>query len=109
MDESLQREPEINKFFHWARIHEASDLYLHVGSPLQLRLRGVVRCLDMRPITQEDMDRLVSPILYDEQRHCLSEGKEVTFVYAIEEDDAYRVEVSSKDGGLSLSARRLKR
>jgi twitching motility protein PilT len=107
MDESPPREPEINKLFRMARKHEASDLYLHVGSAPQMRLRGVVRVADMRPLTQEDMERLVSPILYDEQRQHLSEAKDVAFVYSFEEGDAYRVEVSTKDGVLSLSAHRL--
>jgi Tfp pilus assembly pilus retraction ATPase PilT len=107
MDESPQREPEINKLLRMARKHEASELYLHVGSPPQMRLRGVVHTADMRPLTQGDMDRLVSPILYDEQRELLNQGKDIAFTYSFEESDAYRVEVSNKDGGLSLSAHRL--
>jgi Tfp pilus assembly pilus retraction ATPase PilT len=108
MDESPPREPEINKLFRMTRKHEASDLYLHVGSPPQMRLRGVVRSADMRPLTQEDMDRLVSPILYDEQRELLKQGKDIAFTYSFEEGDAYRVEVSNKDGGHTPSAHRLK-
>jgi Tfp pilus assembly pilus retraction ATPase PilT len=107
MDATEHREPEINKLFRMARKHEASDIYLHVGSAPQLELRGVVRQADMPPLTQEVLERLVSPILYEEQRQRLGQGESVAFTYSFEEGDVYHVEVSSKDGCLSLSAHRL--
>ncbi len=107
MDASPQCEPQINKLFRMARKHGASGLYLQVGSPPLLRLRGVTRQADMRPLTQDDLERLVPPILYAEQQQRLGQGKEVIFTYACEEDDVYRVAVSSKGGQLGLSAHRL--
>ena len=41
--------------------HEASDLHLKVGQPPMMRLRGDIRRMDMRPLTQEDMERLLLP------------------------------------------------
>jgi hypothetical protein len=104
MDASLQREPEINKLFRVARKYRASDLYLDVGSAPRIRLRGVNRHMDMRPLMQEDLVRLVSPILYGEQLQRLGQGEEISFTYAFEEGDAYRVGVCDKGGRFSLSA-----
>src|SRR5258708_1924287 len=103
MDASAQREPQINKLFRMARKLGASDVYLDVGSAPLFRLRGVTRQADMRPLTKEDLECLVTPILYAEQQQRLSQGNEVTFMYAFEEGEAYRVAVSSNGGQLHLA------
>ncbi|MBY0230120.1 MAG: hypothetical protein K2W96_12635 [Gemmataceae bacterium] len=107
MDASPQHEPEINKLFRLATKHGASDLCLRVGSAPLLKLRGVDRLTDLRPLTQQDLERLVSPILHADQRQRLGLGEKVDFTYAVEEGVAYRVGVSREGGQLSLSARRL--
>src|SRR2546427_11437174 len=63
VDKPTQREPEINKLFRMVMKHEGSDLHLKVGSPPMMRLKGVMRQMEMRPLTQEDMERLVAPIV----------------------------------------------
>jgi twitching motility protein PilT len=107
MDAPQPREPEINKLFRMARKHEASHLYLHAGSPPSLRLRGVTRTADMRPLTQADLERLLSPILYSEQQEFLGQGKDIAFSYAFEEGDVYHVKVANENGQLSVSAHRV--
>src|SRR5947209_6694486 len=62
------REPEVNKLFRMVMKHEASDLHLKVGQPPMMRLRGDIRRVDMRPLTQEDMERLLLPHLSARQR-----------------------------------------
>jgi twitching motility protein PilT len=104
MDASTQREPEINKLFRMARKYEASDLYLRVGSPPLIKLRGAIQQAEMRPLSQEDLECLIPPILYAEQWQLVGEGKGVAFVYAFDEGDVYHVKVSSNDGRLRLSA-----
>ena len=104
MDASPQREPQINKLFRMARKLGASDLYLQVGSAPLFRLRGVTRPAEMRPLTQEDLACLLQPALYAEQQQRLSQGNEVTFMYAFEEGQSYRVAVSSNSGQLHLAA-----
>ncbi len=106
MDTERHSEPPINKLFRMAKKHGASALSLEVGRPPMMRLRGDVYRVDMRPLTQEDMERLVWPILYAEQRQGLDQGQEVAFTYAFEEGDVYRVEVACRGGQLSLSAHR---
>lgn len=75
--DETHREPEINKLFRTASKHVASDLHLKVGQPPMMRLRGNIHRVDMRPLTQEDMDRLIQPILYAEQTRLLSEGRKL--------------------------------
>ena len=57
------KEPEVNKLFRMVMKHEGSDLHLKVGLPPMMRLKGVIRHMQMDPLTQEDMERLMFPIL----------------------------------------------
>ena len=66
------REPEVNKLFRMVMKHEASDLHLKVGQPPMMRLRGDIRRADMRPLTQEDMERLLLPTLREKHRRIRS-------------------------------------
>ncbi len=61
--DELRREPEVNKLFRLVMKHQGSDLHLKVGQPPMMRLRGDIRRMDMRPLTQEDMERLLLPCL----------------------------------------------
>ena len=60
----VRREPEANKLFRMVMKHEGSDLHLKVGQPPMMRLKGDIRRADMRPLTQEDMERLLLPRRY---------------------------------------------
>jgi twitching motility protein PilT len=107
MDTSEQREPPINQLFRLAGKHAAAELVLEVGSSPRLRLKGILRVMQMPPLNQETLERLVLPLLYDQQAKELEEGKRVVFTYACEESDPFRVEVFSKEGQVHLAARRL--
>src|SRR5712664_1221480 len=54
-----RKEPEVNKLYRMVMKLEASDLHLKVGQPPMMRLKGDIRRMDMRPLTQEDMERLL--------------------------------------------------
>src|SRR5882672_9196851 len=59
--EARKKEPEANKLFRMVMKMQASDLHLKVGQPPMMRLRGDIRRADMRPLSQEDMERLLLP------------------------------------------------
>src|SRR5579863_9982226 len=102
------REPEINKLFRMVMKHEASDLHLKVGLPPMMRLRGDIRRMDMRPLTQEDMERLLLPHLKPNHRKILDEEGGVDFSYVIGADECrFRVSLFKQRGRLSLVSRRV--
>ena len=63
MPAEAKREPEVNKLFRMVMKHEGSDLHLKVGLPPMMRLKGLIRQMEMRQLSQEDMERLVTPIV----------------------------------------------
>src|SRR5215813_13742066 len=81
------REPEVNKLFRMVMKHEASDLHLKVGQPPMMRLRGDIRRVDMRPLTQEDMERLLLPNLKPHHRKILEEEGGVDFAWVVGNDE----------------------
>src|SRR5579885_3395847 len=102
------KEPEVNKLFRMVMKHEASDLHLKVGQPPMMRLRGDIRRADMRPLTQEDMERLLLPSLSPKLRKILDDEGGVDFSYVVGQDECrFRVSFFKQRGRLSLVARRV--
>src|SRR3954468_13390634 len=103
-----RREPEVNKLFRMVMKLEASDLHLKVGQPPMVRLRGDIRRLDAKPLTQEDMERLLLPILSPRQRKILDEEGGVDLSYVIGNDECrFRVSLFRQRSRLSLVSRRV--
>ncbi|HEV3257571.1 MAG TPA: PilT/PilU family type 4a pilus ATPase [Gemmataceae bacterium] len=103
-----RREPEANKLFRMVMKHEGSDLHLKVGLPPMMRLKGVIRRMDMRPLTQEDMERLFFPTLSEAQRKTMQDTGGIDYAYVIGNDECrFRVNLFYQRGKLSLVARRV--
>jgi twitching motility protein PilT len=102
------KEPEVNKLFRMAMKHEASDLHLKVGQPPMMRVRGDIRRVDMRPLTQEDMERLLLPTLKPHLREILDHEGGVDYAWIIGNDECrFRVSLFKQRGKLSLVSRRV--
>jgi twitching motility protein PilT len=105
---SAKKEPEVNKLFRMTMKLEASDLHLKVGQPPMVRLRGDIRRLDAKPMTQEDMERLLLPILNARQRKILDEEGGTDLSYVVGNDECrFRVSLFRQRGRLSLVSRRV--
>ncbi len=104
----VRREPEVNKLFRMVMKHEGSDLHLKVGQPPMMRLKGTIRRMEMRPLTQEDMERLLLPSLSEKHRRVLEEEGGVDFSYVVGQDECrFRVSLFRQRNRLSLVARRV--
>src|SRR5262249_15233658 len=103
-----RKEPEVNKLFRMVMKYEGSDLHLKVGLPPMMRLKGDIRRLEMRPLTQEDMERLLLPALPRRQRRILDEEGGTDFSYVIGNDECrFRVSLFRQRNRLSLVSRRV--
>jgi twitching motility protein PilT len=103
-----KREPEVNKLFRWVMKEQGSDLHLKVGQPPMMRLRGDIKRSNARPLTQEDMERLLLPALSPRQRKILDEEGGVDFSYVVGQDECrFRVSLFRQRSRLSLVSRRV--
>src|SRR5882724_2346588 len=82
-----KREPEVNKLFRTVMKHEGSDLHLKAGLPPMMRLKGVIRRMDMPALTNEHMERLLFPILSARQRGIFDETGGIDFAHIIGNDE----------------------
>src|SRR5580700_6728500 len=104
----VRREPEANKLFRMVMKHEGSDLHLQVGQPPMMRLKGAIRRMEMRPLTQEDMERLFHPTLTERQRKILDDEGGVDYSWIVGQDECrFRVSLFKQRSRLSLVARRV--
>jgi twitching motility protein PilT len=103
-----RREPEVNKLFRMVMKHEGSDLHLKVALPPMMRLRGEIRQMQMPPLTQDDMERLLFPIMGERQHKQLEDHGGADFAHVIGQDECrFRVNLFKQRGHLSLVARRV--
>jgi twitching motility protein PilT len=108
--ESIINEPEANKLFRMVMKYKGSDLHLKVSSPPSLRLAGVLRQMQLPPLSTADMERLMYPLLSPRQRGILDEEGGVDFAHIIfdgELETRFRVNLFKQRGRLSLVARRV--
>ncbi len=108
--EPMASEPEANKLFRMVMKHEGSDLHLKVGLAPAMRLSGVLRQMQIPPLTFHDMERLMFPLLTPRQKEILDETGGVDFAHIIfdgKKETRFRVNLFKQRGRLSLVARRV--
>ena len=104
----LRREPEVNTLFRMVMKHQGSDLHLKVGQPPMMRLKGLIRQMERQPLTQEEMEKLLLPLLTERQRRLLEETGGVDYAHVVGQDEGrFRVNLFKQRGRLSLVARRV--
>jgi twitching motility protein PilT len=105
---SARTEPEANKLFRAVMKHEGSDLHLKAGLPPMMRHRGVIKPFGKAPLSQEDMERLLYPIMTPLQRDTLEKTGGADFAHIVGQDECrFRVNLFRQRGKLALVARRV--
>lgn len=103
-----RREPEVNKLFRAVMKHEGSDLHLKVGLPPMMRHRGIIKKMDLPPLTQEQMEKLLLPIMSEKSQRQFEETGGADFAHVIGNDECrFRVNLMKQRGKWSLVARRV--
>jgi twitching motility protein PilT len=77
-------ELEVNKLFRALIKFGGSDLHLKVGKPATIRVRGTLRELDMPPISEEEMKRLILPMMDERQLQIFYDEGGSDFAHVVE-------------------------
>ena len=104
------KEPEADKLFRALVKTEGSDLHLKVGKPPIVRVKGTLRPLDRSPIDDDEMQRLLWPIMNDKARRDFDENGGADFAHTCNVDGVtwrFRVNVLQQMGHMGLVARRV--
>jgi twitching motility protein PilT len=90
--------------------HKGSDLHLKVGLAPAMRLGGVLRQMQLPPLSETDMERLMFPLLSARNKQILEDTGGVDFAHIIYDsklETRFRVNLFRQRGRLSLVARRV--
>lgn len=99
---------EIHKLFEMMVRYNASDLHIKAGQPPVFRVSGqLTRMQNTPPMTGEDTQRLLMPILSEDQRETLQERGNVDFAYSMPGVGRFRMNVFMQRGALSSAIRKV--
>ncbi len=103
---------EIDKLFRALVKLEGSDLHLKVGAPPYVRVDGTLRPLNRDPVDDEEMARLVFPMvnMQERRKQMFEEEGGSDFAYTLEVDDVvwrFRVNILQQMGHVGMVARRV--
>jgi len=105
-----REELEVDKLFRATVKLEGSDLHLKAGNPPIVRIDGTLRPLNRDPVDDEEMARLLFPMLDERTRKILDDTGGVDFAYTVDVDGMiwrFRVNVLQQLGHVGLVARRV--
>jgi twitching motility protein PilT len=85
---------------------EASDLHLKVGSPPVLRVASELKTTQLPPITAEDANRLLLPLIPERMKTSFEQRGGADFSHT-EESGRFRCSVFHAGGGLHAAIRRV--
>lgn len=105
-----RQELEVDKIFRALVKLEGSDLHLKVGQPPMVRVKGELRPLNRPPIDNEEMVRLLVPMMDERNRRIFEEEGGADFAYVCDVDGTswrFRVNMLKQLGQIGLVARRI--
>ena len=77
-----RRELEVDKLFTALVKFEGSDLHLKAECPPHVRVKGSLRPLNRGPIDDEEMERLLMPMLDERQKQIFAETGGADFAHS---------------------------
>ncbi len=105
-----REELEVDKIFRALVKLKGSDLHLKVGRPPIVRVNGDLKPLNRPPIDNEEMVRLLVPMMDERARRYFEEEGGADFAYVVEVDGVnwrFRVNMLKQLGKIGLVARRV--
>lgn len=85
---------------------KASDLHLQVGLSPILRIDGALtRATEVKPLTEQDVEKLVYALLEEDQKQILLRDKEFDFSFAFGDMGRFRVNAFHEKGNLAAALR----
>ena len=86
---------------------QGTDLHLTTNSAPQIRVDGVLKPIDTKPLTPTDTKKLVYSILTDNQKHRLEENLEIDFSFGLKGLARFRANVFHQRGAIAAAFRQI--
>lgn len=101
---------EVDKMFRAVVKLEGSDLHLRVGNAPYVRIEGTLRPMNRGPIDDEEMVRILVPLMSERDRKIFEETGGADFSHEVDVDGVkwrFRVNLLKQLGHMGLVARRV--
>jgi twitching motility protein PilT len=92
---------DITKLLSFCRESDASDLHLSAGNPPVLRIYGNLKRVKTEPLSSDDIQKIVYPVMSDRHQKQFEEEKELDFAVTYSKDTRFRVNLFRNRGGIS--------
>ncbi len=97
--------PTLNQLLKSMVEQGGSDLHITTNSPPQIRVDGVLKALNLPPLTPTETKQLGYSILTDNQKHRLEEDLELDFSFGIKGLARFRANVFHQRGAIAAAFR----
>jgi twitching motility protein PilT len=97
--------PTLNQLLKSMVEQGGSDLHITTNSPPQIRVDGVLKALNLPPLTPTETKQLSYSILTDNQKHRLEEDLELDFSFGIKGLARFRSNVFHQRGAIAAAFR----
>ncbi|MEO1511156.1 MAG: PilT/PilU family type 4a pilus ATPase [Planctomycetota bacterium] len=87
---------------------DASDLHIKVGIPPTYRIGGALRPIQTEPVSEDEADHLIDPILTEEQQKQFAQSGNLDFAWHLEGGDRFRINMYRSGNHTHMAARRVK-
>ena len=101
--------PRIDRYFRAMCRHHASDLHLKAGTPAKFRIKGDIRNIDGKPLSNEEIESMVFEIMDEKSIAGYRHQGSLDLAYQLEGADRFRINVFRQRGMTSIAARRIPR
>jgi twitching motility protein PilT len=99
--------PTLNQLLKDMVAQGGSDLHLTTNSPPQVRVDGVLRPLNLPPLTPSETKQLAYSILTDNQKHRLEENLEIDLSFGLKGLARFRANIFHQRGAIGAVFRQI--
>ena|SRR5208283_2189819 len=96
---------DIEALLSLTKEHGASDLHISTGIPPTIRLHGIIKRLEMDPLTKQETHKMISDIMSEDQRARFERELELDFSISISGVSRFRVNAYQQERGESAAFR----
>jgi len=105
--EEATNSKEIHKLFRLMHKYGASDLHLKAGTSPVFRISGALRNLELPPLNDSQVRKLLYDILTDDQIRTFEQVGDLDFAYSVDPETRLRINAYHQRGCVSVAARRV--
>jgi twitching motility protein PilT len=99
--------PTLNQLLKAMVDQGGSDLHVTTNSPPQVRVDGVLKALNLPPMTPSETKQLAYSILTDNQKHRLEENLEIDLSFGIKGLARFRANIYHQRGAIAAAFRQI--